>query len=149
MASYACPICGRTSETEECEHFVGEFDHTFGEIITNREAEELSSLEHSILAHFQKTKSLPLFKFPELKDLYSAWQKSGQLDRLIFLRLLTSLLRANTAQTPEWGKPENGASVDVGSPGFSSSSTILYAKNPREVVQRTIHQIHSALNLHG
>jgi len=144
----ACPFCG--SADDNCVHYLGEVDHTFGEVSGIEELERLSGSADQLDAFFKKNKTQPEgLPHPLLADLFVSWKKTGSIDKFILPRLIVSLLLeagARKAGSSHSGfstkQPDSSASL----PGFTSAVTALFADNPKAVVVKANLKLNSYLS---
>ncbi len=144
-----CSIC-RAAEYWECGHLVASFDRSFGEChggaIYEREYQFSSLIESAFLSHLQNG-SEPRFKYdarPELwKEAKDSYQPSElddiYLDGYIFQRFLIELLENAGAFEPA------GSLINPGGPGMTSSISLLFAKDPSEVIEQSLQELSSEI----
>jgi len=148
VSQKVCPFCGGSDQ--RCLHFVGEIDHTFGEVSGVRELDNLSQVADNLDRFFKKGKpTTNNTKNTLITDLYSSWQKTGSIDQFILGRFIVSLLLEAGAKRSVSLNPAKDRKVGDSSasmPGFTSSETTLFAASPDRVAGAALEKLKGYLS---
>ncbi|WP_148043673.1 hypothetical protein [Paracoccus methylarcula] len=132
-----CPLCG-AEHYGDCGHLVADIDNTFGECLGgelyDRDGEFYDLINHDFLHHLSSKTSPSLVDF----NLQGIWEQAAAefndgdedifVDRTAFIRMLTDLLEdAGGSRYP-------GPLEDSEGPGMTSSITLIFASNPKEII---------------
>ena len=142
----ACPFCSHRPVEEECIHFLGDFDHTFGEVQGDEPLENTAAHIRDLLINlFEASSSQELIKNRGLEDLYNSWKDNEEIEGHLFIDFLIKELVKSGAKEPLEVEPSVGDEEEEnGFPGFSSHRTILYARSPEEILHETIGRLTSS-----
>ena len=142
----ACPFCLHRPIEEECIHFLGDFDHTFGEVQGDELLENTSAdIEGLLITLFEASPAPELIKSWGLEDLYNSWKDNEEIEGHLFIDFLIKELSKGGAKEPLDVEPSAGdAEEDAGCPGFSSDLTILYAISPQVLLRETTDRLTSS-----
>lgn len=142
----ACPFCSHRPIEEECIHFLGDFDHTFGEVQGDELLENTSTdIRDLLITLFEASPSPGLIKSRFLEDLYNSWKDNEEFEGRLFMGFLIKELVKSGAKKPLDVEPSAGdVEEDAGYPGFSSDQTILYAISPQTLLRETTSRLMSS-----
>ena len=142
----ACPFCSHRPIEEECIHFLGDFDHTFGEVQGDEPLENsAANIRDLLITLFEASPSQELIKSLGLENLYNSWKDNEEVEDHLFIDFLIKEIVKSGAKEPLEVEPSVGdVEEENGSPGFSSHVTILYAISPEEILRETIGRLASS-----
>ena len=142
----ACPFCFHRPIEEECIHFLGDFDHTFGEVQGDEPLENgAANIRDLLISLFEASPTPELIKTQGLEDLYNSWKNNEEIEDHLFIDFLIKELVKSGAKEPlEVDLSPGDAEEEHGYPGFSSHLTILYALSPEEILRETIGRLASS-----
>ena len=142
----ACPFCSHRPIEEECIHFLGDFDHTFGEVQGDELLDNTSAKIRDLLITLLESSPSPaLIKNLNLDDLYNSWKDNEEIEGNLFIGFLIKELVKGGAKEPLDVEPSAGdVEEDADYPGFSSDQTILYAIAPQILLRETTSRLMSS-----
>ena len=141
-----CVICG---SEEPCQHLVANIDRSFldcyGGEFCERENEFRDQVEQTLIAHV-KSGAKPVWKVQEINQIWewgsTHYDKENdylEMDSDAFYRLVAELL------VDEWAIEHPGQVIDDWGPRFTSAMTLLFAEDPKKVVQSALKSLQAAL----
>lgn len=142
----ACPFCSHRPTEEECIHFLGDFDHTFGEVQGDELLENTSAdIEGLLITLFEASPAPELIKSWGLEDLNNSWKDNEEIEGHLFIDFLINELVKGGAKEPLDVEPSAvDVEEDAGYPGFSSDLTILYSISPQILLRETTSRLMSS-----